>query len=87
METFREITRSFFSLFLLMTCFIGCGETLYWMQEMNLQVLAPTPRYSPSRYYDYEYDESVDKAVDELMNDTTTVEEEEYQSYDKNYLY
>ena len=47
METFREFTRSFFSLFLILSCFIGCGHSMFWIEK-----LADTsPKSSTYKYY------------------------------------
>ena len=82
METFREISRSFFSLFLLLSCFIGCGHSMYWMEKLAAnQAKAPIHRYYKNRGYNIDEEEfNVDKAAEEIMNDTTNTDE--YDEYD-----
>jgi hypothetical protein len=33
MEKYRELVRAFFDLFLILSCFIGCGQSMYWFEE------------------------------------------------------
>ena len=54
METFREFTRAFFSLFLTLSCFIGCCHSLYWMEEISANAAKPViyNNYKKSYMYD-----------------------------------
>lgn len=63
----REFLRSFFSLFLLISCFAGCGSTLYWMGDIS------KPRYKPSYYKtSSQYEEIIE------VPDTERIEQEYY---------
>ena len=69
METFRELTRDFFALFLLLSCFIGCGQSLYWISKLSAnQVKEPINR----NYYSNEYYRTT-----EQVEDSMTIEDED----------
>jgi hypothetical protein len=77
MKTFREITRAFFSIFLVLAGFIGCCESFNWMAELSTspyQVKHAKENYG-ERYYEYDYPE---EKQEELSPDTTDLSSEEY---------
>jgi hypothetical protein len=77
MKTFREITRAFFSIFLVLAGFIGCCESFNWMAELSTspyQAKHVKENYG-ERYYEYDYPE---EKQEELSPDTADLSSEEY---------
>ena len=57
MENVREIIRNIFSILLLLTCLIGCGQSLTWMAALSSNKSSvKTYKYNYKYYDDIETD-------------------------------
>ena len=78
MSSFREYSRVFFSIFLILTSFIGCCQSVTWMSELsNVSYERNTYRVN-ERYHPQEKEEEVEENVDTVQ---TTSEKDEYEDY------